>query len=262
MSDNVPPSRDPANDDSLVGFTKELKRFLFKNIDKATPAMVLSHDRAANRVKVKPLITMVDSNGDAVSKSNIASVPVLNLGGGGWLINFNLPAGQQGMIFSFDRDISLFLQAKAESRPNTSRMHTFEDSIFIPQQWFDYVISEEDSAAMVIQNLNGTAKVALDDSSIRIVHNETRAEFTSDSTSIDSPLSINLNSAGGINITSDGGVTVNNVTFDSSGAVNSPASVTAPMLAGTTDVTFGGKSGVGHAHSGGTLPSGNTGAPV
>lgn len=174
---NVPPSRDPANDDSLTGLIKEIRRWILKNLDKALPAVVLRHDRTNNSVRVRPIISKVDSNGKPLKRSEVASVPVLNLGGGGFFINFHLPAGQQGMIMTFDRDISLFLQSKRESQPNTERMHEFDDSIFIPQQWFDYIIDEEDAEAMVIQNLDGSVKIALDQNSIRIVKGATRVEI-------------------------------------------------------------------------------------
>lgn len=44
--------------------------------------------------------------------------------------------------------------------------------------------------------------------------------------------------------------------------VVSEVSVTAPLVVGTTNVTFGGKSGVAHIHSGVQTGAGNTGAPV
>lgn len=261
---NVPPARDPANDDSLVGYTKELKRWLLKNLDVALPAVVLRHDRANNRVRVRPLITKIDSTDQTLRRSEIQSIPVLNLGGGGFFINFHLPVGQQGMIMALDRDISLFLQSQQESRPNTDRMHAFNDSIFVPQQWFDYVIDEEDSEAMVIQNLDGSVKIALDETSIRVVKDSVRAVFTSQNITMDAPGSIDF-TANTISMTAPGGVTINNVTFDAAGAVESPVSFTAPNLIGTTDVTFGGISGTEHTHpqeddSGGNTEQ-DTGAP-
>lgn len=43
--------------------------------------------------------------------------------------------------------------------------------------------------------------------------------------------------------------------------VISEVSVTAPLITGTTNVTFGGKSGIGHTHSGVQTGGGNTGVP-
>jgi hypothetical protein len=47
-----------------------------------------------------------------------------------------------------------------------------------------------------------------------------------------------------------------------SGAISSSTSVTAPTVAGTTDVTFGGKSAGSHKHSGVSTGAGQTGTPV
>lgn len=46
------------------------------------------------------------------------------------------------------------------------------------------------------------------------------------------------------------------------GAITAGATVTAPNVVGTTNVTFGGKSGIGHTHSGVQTGSSNTGAPT
>jgi phage baseplate assembly protein V len=45
------------------------------------------------------------------------------------------------------------------------------------------------------------------------------------------------------------------------GDISAGGTVTAPTVNGTTNVTFGGKSGIGHTHSGVQTGAGNTGAP-
>lgn len=45
------------------------------------------------------------------------------------------------------------------------------------------------------------------------------------------------------------------------GSITAGTTVTAPNLVGTTNVTFGGKSGIAHTHSGVQTGAGNTGAP-
>lgn len=44
-------------------------------------------------------------------------------------------------------------------------------------------------------------------------------------------------------------------------AITAGTTVTAPSIVGTTDVSFGGKSGIAHTHSGVQTGTGNTGAP-
>jgi hypothetical protein len=77
---------------------------------------------------------------------------------------------------------------------------------------------------------------------------------------------VQFNSSG-ITITSPNSVTINAPTINLNGVVNTSStmhvatSVTSPLLVGTTNVTFGGKSGVAHTHGGVTTGGGNTGAP-
>lgn len=73
-----------------------------------------------------------------------------------------------------------------------------------------------------------------------------------------------LANGGGIDITSPGNVTINGVVFSPIGNITAPvgSTITAPNVVATTDITFGGKSGINHVHSGVTTGTGNTGAPV
>lgn len=168
MTTGASPSRNPADDDSLTGTMRIILKKFLQSTDDMLPARVISHDRAANRVQVQPLISVVDTTGNSFPRGSLASIPVLNIGGGGFFVNFNLPAGSLGWIKASDRDISLFLQRYTESRPNTRRLHKFSDGLFIPDTMTGYSIAGEDSDAMVIQNLSGSVKIALDESGVRI----------------------------------------------------------------------------------------------
>ncbi len=168
MTTGAPPSRNPANDDTLTGAMNVVLRKFLQGVDDMLPARVISHDRANNRVQVQPLISVVGTDNNSMSRNSVASVPVLNIGGGGFFVNFNLPAGSLGWIKASDRDISLFLQSYREARPNSRRFHSFSDALFIPDVMTGYTIDGEDSGAMVIQNLDGSVRISLNDSRIKI----------------------------------------------------------------------------------------------
>ena len=161
-------SRDPANDDSLTGTFKEVLKKFLQSTDDMLPAMVQQYDRAKNMARVQPLIQVVDTEGQTFNRAPLANVPVLLLGGGGFFVSFNLPTGSLGWIKSNDRDISLFLQQHANNRPNTARLHTFEDSLFIPDIMTGYTIAGEDEQAAVIQSTNGSVKISLSNDRINI----------------------------------------------------------------------------------------------
>ncbi len=242
MTTNAPPSRDPADDDSLLGAFRTIIRKVMQNTEDMLPARVLSHDRANNRVRVQPLIALLDTNGNVISRDAIDDIPVFNLGGGGMFINFNLPEGSLGWIKASDRDISLFLQSYRDSQPNTRRLHSFSDSVFFPDVMTGYTIAGEDAEAMVIQNLDGSVKIALDDNQIRIVNDQVRLE-------------VNGSSVSGV---APGGFNLNGFIINDDGSAESPVSVTAPLVNGTTNVTFGGVSGTGHVHPQGPDSAGDT----
>lgn len=160
MNRNVP-DIDPANNGTLAGVLKSAFYKLLQNVDGMLPAQVIAFDRAANRAQVQLLIAVVTTGGTQISRPQIASIPVLVLGGGGFLMNFNLNPGDLGFVQANDRDISLFLKNYAEAPPNTGRLKNFSDGIFIPSVMTGYTIADEDSGNLVIQNLDGTVKISL-----------------------------------------------------------------------------------------------------
>lgn len=159
--ENQVPSRDPADDGSMLGMLKGVLGKFLNNVDDMLPAQVISFDRTSNRATVRPMIKMLTTENQQVSRAQIASVPVLQIGGGNALLAFNLAPGDLGWIKANDRDISLFLQTYRDSPPNTLRKHTFQDAVFIPHLMTGYSIAGEDAGNAVLQNKEGTVRVAI-----------------------------------------------------------------------------------------------------
>ncbi len=162
------PSRNPADDGTLVGAINLSLRKWLQYTDDMLPAKVIKYDRATNRVQVQPMIRMVKTNGQQVSRGQIASLPVLQMGGGGFILSFPLNPGDLGWIKANDRDISLFLRGYAEAEPNTKRLHNFSDALFIPDVMTGYTIADGDDGNAVLQNLDGSVKIALFADKIKI----------------------------------------------------------------------------------------------
>lgn len=165
---NANPSINPADLDSLTGAFRSVFAKLMQSIDTALPAQVIAYNRNEGRVQVRPLIAVVATTGEQKSRAQIASVPVLQIGGGGFYLNFNLSPGDLGWLLASDRDISLFLQSKKEAKPNTFRVKNFADSIFIPVVLGNYAIAEEDASNAVLQSENGTVKISFGNDKIKI----------------------------------------------------------------------------------------------
>lgn len=185
------PAYDFANKGTLVGLLQQLSQSLLKTTDDMLPAVVISYDRTANIATVQPGVHMVTTDGTLVGRAPVAAVPVLALGGGGFLINFPLVAGSRGWIKANDRDISLYLQSGNLAAPNSQRLHSFSDGLFIPDAVSGFAVSGDDASNMVIQNLNGSVKVTLAPNGINIVASAGPVTITGNTIALNGVLSIN-----------------------------------------------------------------------
>lgn len=168
MTDNVI-STDPASDGSLGGVLKGILDGYMKSVEGQLPAMVTAYDRTRNVATVRPIITLLTTVGKQVPRPPVVEVPVLALGGGGFVINFPVKIGDMGWIEASDRDISLFKQAMREAQPNTHRTHSFSDGRFVPDVFGAYTINEEDATyAMVISSIDGATRIALSPGKVKI----------------------------------------------------------------------------------------------
>lgn len=195
MTDSIGnnPNINPADNDTLAGVISFAFSQLLRNVDGMLPARVLAYDRTANRVQVELMIAMVSTSGTQVSRAQIANIPVINVGGGGYILNFPLTVGDLGFVLANDRDISLFLQSFSESPPNTYRVKSFSDGIFIPSVLTGYTVSGEDGNA-VLQNLNGTVRLSLSPTSITMTSSSNSIEVSSTGITITSSTSLTLDS--------------------------------------------------------------------
>ncbi len=224
------------DEDLLTGAFNVLGHHLKKKMQNSLPVKVtfISSDRKT--VNVQPQIMLVDSDNNAIVRGEIKGVPVITSGAGGFLVSFNIQVGDLGWVEASDRDISLFIQSYSQSRPNTKRMHDFSDSRFVPDIMTNFTVAEEDSSAMTIQNRSGSVKIALDENEIRIKQDD---------------ITLNL-SSGMIVGVAPSGFNFNGFTIGSTGAAESPISLTAPSA------IIGGKELNNHIHPAGS-PPGNTG---
>lgn len=158
---NAKPSRDPANDDSIVGMLRQVLDKTAQNTDDMLPARVIAFNRETNRVQVQPMIHVVTTNGENVPRAQIIDIPVVQIGGGGFVLLFPLKTGDFGWIKASDRDISLFLQSWQESPPNTFRKHSFSDAVFIPDVMRGWTLTGEDADRAVLQSLDGNTRISI-----------------------------------------------------------------------------------------------------
>jgi hypothetical protein len=207
------PSIDPADEDSLTGAFRFILGKMLQDVNGMLPARVISYDRTMNRAQVQPMIAVLTTDNSQISRAPIASVPVLNLGGGGILLNFKISAGDLGWILANDRDISLFLQSYDESKPNTLRKNSFSDSLFIPHIMTGYN-TVDDGELLSIQNLDGTVRIGV----------------LADKIKITAPLGLEVDgpiaATGGISVTGGSGFSVTG-NFNMTGQMHVSGDITA-----------------------------------
>lgn len=187
------------NDDWLVGAFKLLSDNIKKNMEHSIPCKI-TKVISRTRVKVQPLIKMVDKDGNLITRQEIYSLPVFTAGAGDMLLSFPLSDGDLGWIDASDRDITTFLQDYADSSTPTRRMHSFMDARFIPDIMTNFDIDSEDDNAVVLQSRTGTVKIAMDDE-IRIINDTVDITITGSELTGTIPGGATIN---GAQITSDG----------------------------------------------------------
>lgn len=156
------PDTDIASDGSLAGQLTAAFRNFMLNTDDMLPAQIVSYDDATNRATVKPLVMMVSTEGQKISRAPVANIPVYRFGGGGFFIRVPVKAGDFGWLKASDRDISLvFQRGGMEDEPNTRRMKSFSDAMFFPDAMKGWMIDRANIDALVIQSLDGSVCLSL-----------------------------------------------------------------------------------------------------
>jgi hypothetical protein len=208
------PSKPPAAAGNLGAVLSWCFTKLKQKMDGQLPAQIMSYNRTTNRATVQPMISMITTSGQRILRGQLASVPVLALGGGGFFINFPLSDGDVGWIRASDRDISLYLQSLQQSPPNTKRLHSFEDGLFIPDAMNKYTFTP-DAGGMVISSYDGTTRVVLQEGVATVYAPLIKQECQT--FQVDASVAINLNTVAlNINATGTSGTSV-------TGEVNLPA---------------------------------------
>lgn len=82
-------------------------------------------------VNVKPLVKIVDGQGNVSSHGIIQNIPVFRLGGGNGAVILDPVKGDIGWMAVADRDISVVKSTKAESQPGSRRKFDMADGVYM-----------------------------------------------------------------------------------------------------------------------------------
>lgn len=242
----------------MAAVMKSVMAKFLMTVDDMLPARVLAYDDATGFATVQPIVQVGTTSGAKVSRAPIANIKTLRMGAGGFFIRFPIKAGDLGWIKANDRDISLILQSSGgEDWPNTKRLHSFSDALFIPDTFRGWAIDGGNIDALVIQSMDGTVCISVHNDKVHVrgpqliadisgqtVVNCPNVEFNASMTTFNSDITINGNQ------TWNG----TNSTFNNGGEVN---------ILGGTLLHNGANIGSSHVHPilGGSSAPGPTGGP-
>jgi len=231
--------------DLLYTFENSIKR----EVEVKIPCVV-TEVISRTKVTVRPLIKVIARDGTAYSREVIEGVPVFAYGAGDRVLSFPVNVGDKGWLEASDRDISVFLQSMSESEPTTKRMHSFSDGLFVPDIMTNYSLNSEDDDASVLQNKDGSVKIALDDDEIRLNNNDVKVTVTGSTVEV-----IN----GGVTATitnsmvtgvAPGGINLNGFIINADGSATSPVSVGAPNVVAAISLKVAEVEMGNHSHGG------------
>ena len=135
MSQNysvAPPSYNLADGNTEAGLLDFSGDKLFESLEKITVAEVISYNPTTNRAVLQILNQAVTSDGQKLPRKPLEDIPVVQLSGGGFTVNFPIQQGDKGILLACDRDISVFKQNLTTYAPATYQKHRYKDSFFLP----------------------------------------------------------------------------------------------------------------------------------
>lgn len=203
---------------------------------------------AVGFVDIQPLVNQLDGAGVATPHGTIYKCPYLRIQGGSNAIILDPQVGDIGIAVFADRDISSATAKKGAANPGSRRKFSMADGLYLggvlngtPTQFVRFSTS-----GIEINSPNQVKLVAPD-----VLISAATVEINASTSATVTTPTFTVNGATQLN----GAVTA-------SSTVTAGTSVTAPNVVGTTNVTFGGKSGIAHQHSGVSTGLGNSGPPV
>lgn len=166
--------------------------------DDMLPARIVSWDNKINRAQVEILYMVTMTDGSVHQMEAPAEVPTFVLGAGDLVLVWPLKPGDLGWIKATDRDISLFLQSYDVYHGAQSRIHCFEDGIFIPDAMKDFVMV--DKAAVCLQTKDGSTAIAVKSGSIKLTVGDTILTVTAAGIQSNKPINAPQFTNGAVNL--------------------------------------------------------------
>jgi hypothetical protein len=134
---------------------------------------VLAFDEAALTVDVQPITRYPDED-TFQTKPPVLAVPVAVIYGGGFVIRPIYKAGDIGVVVYLDRDSDAVIAGGAEADPNTERLHSGDDAVFVGGlRTGSNAISGHPAGTLSLGTADGSVYLSISKSGIAIKGNVT-----------------------------------------------------------------------------------------
>lgn len=213
-----------------AGTLREVFRELMKDTGTAITGHVLAFDPATQLAQLQIGVAGEDSKGNQIKPEPIIECPVQFAGGGGWSVEHELNAGDEGIIIFAQRCLDAWIQTGGIAENPVARFHDKQDACFVPGA------RSKPNAIQGFQN-NGIRLRNEDASVYHWLKNDGSIET--------------VNPAGFIKLLDTGFVNINGLTIDPTGALVSPTSIAA-----ATSLTVNGVEMSEHTHNVNNVASG------
>lgn len=158
------PNRKPSTGDPQDEFDYRFRQAML-DVDDMLPCRIVQYDKETKRASLEILYRVTMTDGTTNQMVAPAEIRIVHNGGGNHVLTFDFKAGNKGWIKATDRDLSLFWDTLEAQPGNTPRIHSFEDSVFIPDVMDPFNTPEGAS----LQTLDGSARCTVLDDAVECV---------------------------------------------------------------------------------------------
>ena len=163
MSESVvTPSYNVADTD-LSGLMSFYQKNVLMQLEKVTPAKIISYDRDTNRAVVQILNYSITSTGEKIARKPLIDIPVFCFGGGDFVLSFPIKENDVGFLSASDGDISVFKKLLEVFAPATYQKHKYKDSVFYPMILNGFTVNDDDKESVLLSSLDGKTRISLND---------------------------------------------------------------------------------------------------
>ena len=228
---------------SLTEYAKRTFYEMMKDVATSIPGHVLAFDPETQLAQIQIGIVRKDVNGVEFTPSPLIEV-LVNFVGGDFSVEHQLDIGNEGFIFFSQRCIDGWATTGGVANNPVMRFHDMSDAVFFPGiRSQPNVLSDFKNNGIRLRNKTGAHCVWLkNDGTIETTNDNFTQTINPDGSMTET------NGSYTKTVATDGTVNINGFVINPDGSANSPISMTAPTVTGSTSLVVAGTEVKEHKH--------------